>query len=53
MTRLYNDPVDFKEEMLEGFVRAYARYVKRVPGASGVMTVEPLKPEKVAVLVGG
>ena len=53
MTRLYNDPVNFKEEMLEGFVRAYARYVKRVPDASGVMAVDQPKPGKVAVLIGG
>ena len=53
MTRLYNDPVDFKEEMLEGFVRAYGRYVKRVPDASGVMAVDAPRPGKVSVLVGG
>ncbi len=53
MTQLYNDPVNFKEEMLEGFVRAYRRYVKRVPDASGVMALDAPKPGKVAVLVGG
>ena len=53
MTRLYNDPVDFKEEMLQGFVRAYGRYVKRVPDASGVMAVDAPQSGKVSVLVGG
>ena len=53
MTRLYNDPVNFKEEMLEGFVSAYSRYVKRVPDASGVMAIDAPQPGKVSVLVGG
>ncbi len=53
MTRLYNDPVNFKEEMLEGFVNAYSRYVKRVPDASGVMALNAPKAGKVSVLVGG
>lgn len=53
MTRLYNDPASFKEEMIEGFVAAYSRYVKRVPEASGVMAVDAPIPGKVAVLIGG
>jgi len=53
MTQLFNDPVDFKEEMLEGFVSAYGRYVKRVPNASGVMSLEVPQPGKVSVLIGG
>lgn len=53
MTRLYNDPVDFKEEMLAGFVSAYGRYVKRIPNASGVMAHGAPQAGKVSVLVGG
>ena len=53
MTRLYNDPVDFKEEMLVGFVSAYSRYVKRVPNASGVMALAAPIAGKVAILIGG
>jgi hypothetical protein len=32
-------PAAFKDEMTDGFVSAYSRYVERVPGASGVMRV--------------
>jgi dihydroxyacetone kinase len=53
MTRLYNDPTDFRAELIEGFVAAYGRLVKRVPGASGVMAVAAPQPGKVAVVVGG
>jgi len=53
MTRLYNDPADFKVEMLQGFVAAYSRYVKRIPNASGVMALDAPRPGKVSVLVGG
>jgi dihydroxyacetone kinase len=53
MTRLYNDPIDFKEEMLVGFVDAYSRFVKRVPNASGVMALDAPQAGKVAILIGG
>lgn len=53
MTRLYNDPANFREELLEGFVAAYGRLVKRVPRASGVMAIDAPQPGKVAVIVGG
>ncbi len=44
MTKLYNDPTNFREELIEGFVAAYGRLVKRVPNASGVMAVTaPMK----------
>jgi hypothetical protein len=39
MTRIFNDPADFKDEMTSRLVSAYARYVEKVPGASGVMRV--------------
>ena len=32
MTRLWNDPADFADEMIDGFVAANTRYVRRVPG---------------------
>ena len=53
MTRLYNDPTNFRAEMIDGFVAAYGRYLKRVPGASGVMAHNAPTPGKVSVLVGG
>lgn len=53
MTKLYNDPANFREELIEGFVAAYSRFVKRVPDASGVMAVDAPQPGKVALVVGG
>jgi dihydroxyacetone kinase len=48
-----NDPTTFKDDMVEGFLAAYGRYVKRVPDASGVMTVGSPVEGKVSVLIGG
>lgn len=53
MTRLYNGPSNFREELIDGFVAAYQRYMCRVPDASGVMSVDVPLPGKVAVLIGG
>ena len=53
MTKLFNDPTNFREELIDGFAAAYRRYVKRVPGASGVMAVDAPRAGKVAVVVGG
>lgn len=53
MTRLFNDPADFREELIEGFVAAYGRLVRRVPDASGVMAIDAPQPGKVSVVVGG
>ncbi|MFI5913264.1 dihydroxyacetone kinase family protein [Dactylosporangium sp. NPDC051541] len=51
MTRLFNDPVAFADEMTDGFAAAYARYVRRVPG--GVVRAEGAAPGEVAVVIGG
>ena len=32
MTHLVNDPVDFPVELVDGFVKANAKYVKKVYG---------------------
>ncbi len=53
MTRLFNDPTQFKEEMIGGFTLAYSRYLRRVPDAAGVMALGAPQPGKVAVLIGG
>ncbi len=53
MTRVFNEATSFKEEMIEGFVAAYGRFVRRVPNASGVMVVGAPTPGKVSVLIGG
>ncbi len=41
MTRLWNDPADFADEMIDGFVAANGRYVRRVPGGVVRSTVIP------------
>ena len=53
MTRVFNEATSFKEEMIEGFVAAYGRFVRRVPGASGVVAAGAPTPGKVSVLIGG
>ncbi len=51
MTRLFNDPATFSEDMLAGFLDANARYVVGVPG--GVVRATRTRPGKVAVVTGG
>lgn len=51
MTRLWNDPADFADEMIAGFVAANARYVRRVAG--GVVRRTAVPAGQVAVVVGG
>ena len=51
MTRLFNDPATFAEDMLAGFLDANAQYVVGVPG--GVVRATETPTGKVAVVVGG
>lgn len=51
MTRLFNNPATFTEDMLAGFLDANAQYVVGVPG--GVVRAAETPPGKVAVVVGG
>ncbi|MGA7149018.1 MAG: dihydroxyacetone kinase family protein [Microbacterium sp.] len=51
MTRLWNEPADFADEMIAGFVAANERYVRRVIGGVVRSTVSPAG--QVAVVVGG
>src|SRR4029077_15864014 len=51
MTKLFNDPARFTEDMLVGFLDANSRYVAGVPG--GVVRARKTAPGKVAVVVGG
>jgi len=53
MAHVHNDPTAFYEEMLDGFLSAYARYVERVPGASGVMRRGGPVHGRVSVVIGG
>lgn len=51
MTRLFNDPATFAEDMLAGFLDANSHYVVGVPG--GVVRATETPAGKVAVVVGG
>ncbi|MEE9095854.1 dihydroxyacetone kinase family protein [Pseudarthrobacter phenanthrenivorans] len=51
MTRLFNEPSAFADEMIEGFVACHGRWVKRVPG--GVVRSTKSTPDTVALVIGG
>jgi dihydroxyacetone kinase len=51
MTRLFNDPVEFADEMIDGFVAANKNQVRRVPG--GVVRSTRTPEGTVALVVGG
>ncbi|MGY3568118.1 dihydroxyacetone kinase family protein [Sinomonas sp. RB5] len=51
MTRLWNDPASFADDMVDGFVRANTRWVRRVAGGVSRSTRSP-EPE-VALVIGG
>jgi dihydroxyacetone kinase len=51
MTKLFNDPARFTEDMLAGFLDVNSRYVVGVPG--GVVRAHKTRPGKVAVVIGG
>ena len=51
MTRLFNEPAAFADEMIEGFAASHGRWVKRVPG--GVVRNTRSTPDTVALVIGG
>ncbi|MBB5156720.1 dihydroxyacetone kinase family protein [Saccharopolyspora phatthalungensis] len=51
MTRLYDDPASFTDDMVTGFVAAHPEYVRQVPG--GVVRAKRAPQGKVAVVTGG
>ena len=53
MTHVYNDPADFRSEVLDGFAAAYPQYVQRVTGASGFTRAGGPLEGKVSLLIGG
>lgn len=53
MTKIYNDPAEFKNEVIDGFALAYPDYVMRVPGASGFIRAGGPRAGKVSLVVGG
>ncbi len=53
MTHVYNDPANFKEDVLRGFALAYPGHVQRVDGAAGFVRADGPLEGKVALVVGG
>ncbi|MET4094131.1 dihydroxyacetone kinase family protein [Arthrobacter sp. UYCu712] len=51
MTRLFNEPSAFADEMIEGFVASHSRWVMRVSG--GVVRNTRSAPGTVALVIGG
>jgi dihydroxyacetone kinase len=51
MTRLFNDPTEFADEMIDGFVAANASQVRRVAG--GVVRSTRTPEGSVALVIGG
>ena len=51
MTKLFDDPARFSDDMLAGFLDAHAGRVTGVPG--GVVRATETPPGKVALVVGG
>ena len=51
MTRLFNDPSQFADEMIEGFAAAASRWVRAVPG--GVVRSTRAPEPAVALVIGG
>lgn len=51
MTRLFNEPAAFADEMIEGFAASHGRWVKRVSG--GVVRNTRSTPDTVALVIGG
>ncbi|MGW3628421.1 dihydroxyacetone kinase family protein [Streptomyces sp. NPDC000880] len=51
MTYLYNNPADFADELVQGFVAANRQLVRRVPG--GVVRTGRTKPGHVSIVIGG
>lgn len=51
MTRIFDDPATFMEDMLAGFCALHRDYVTHIEG--GVVRAQQTRPGKVAVIVGG
>lgn len=53
MTHVYNDPAEFKNDVIRGFAAAYRGYVDRVEGASGFVRAGGPLEGKVGLVIGG
>jgi dihydroxyacetone kinase len=53
VTHLSNDADTFKDDLMDGLVASYSRYVERVPDASGVQRRGGPVAGKVSLIIGG
>ena len=53
MTYIFDDPANFKNQVIDGFAAAYARYVERVSNAAGFVRSSGPIAGKVSLVVGG
>ena len=53
MTHIYDDPAEFKSDVIKGFAAAYPQYVQRVVGASGFVRAGGPLEGKVSLVIGG
>lgn len=53
MTQIFNDPTEFKDDVIAGFARAYPQYVQRVPNAAGFLRAAGPGEGKVSLVIGG
>ena len=53
MTHIYDDPAEFKNDVIKGFAAAYPQYVQRVEGASGFVRAGGPLEGKVSLVIGG
>lgn len=53
MKKFINDPFDVVDEMLEGFLTAHARYVRKLETARTVVRLDAPVRDKVGVVTGG
>lgn len=53
MTHVFDDPAEFKNDVLRGFAAAYPHYVARVEGASGFVRAGGPLAGKVSLVIGG
>jgi dihydroxyacetone kinase len=53
MTYVFNSERGFKDEMIDGLVAAYGRYLRRVPLSAGVVSVAAPARGRVSTIIGG
>ncbi len=53
MTYVYNDPAEFKNDVIRGFAAAHPEHVSRVEGAAGFVRAGGPLDGKVSLVVGG